>query len=60
MLLKRKPQQVVNLCEVQPHRLKLLHIKAGRSEPDNLMPEMKSLLAGLIAVDPARIMILCD
>lgn len=49
MLLKRKPQQVVNLCEVQPHRLKLLHIKAGRSEPDNLMPEMESLLAGLMA-----------
>lgn len=57
MLLKRKPQQVVNLCEVQPHRLKLLHIKAGRSESDKarLMPEMEPLLAGLMA----RAMVLC-
>ncbi|HEY3616616.1 MAG TPA: type VI secretion system domain-containing protein, partial [Candidatus Sulfotelmatobacter sp.] len=49
------------LFEVQARRLKLLRMKAGRSESDKarLMPEMDSLLAGLIAIDPARAMVLC-
>jgi len=49
------------LFEVQARRLKLLRLKAGRSESDKarLMPEMESLLAGLIAIDPARAMVLC-
>lgn len=49
------------LFEVQARRLKLLRIKAGRSESDKarLMPEMESLLAGLIVIDPARAMVLC-
>ena len=46
------------LFEVQARRLKLLRMKAGRSESDKarLMPEMDTLLAGLIAIDPARAM----
>lgn len=49
------------LFEVQARRLKLLRMKASRSESDKtrLMPEMDALLAGLIAVDPARAMVLC-
>lgn len=49
------------LFEVQARRLKLLRIKASRSETDKirLMPEMDALLAGLIAIDPARAMVLC-
>lgn len=49
------------LFEVQARRLKLLRMKAGRSESDKirLMPEMDALLAGLIALDPARAMVLC-
>ncbi|TKI02609.1 type VI secretion system protein TssA [Martelella alba] len=49
------------LFEVQARRLKLLRMKAGRNESDKtrLMPEMDSLLAGLIAIDPARAMVLC-
>ena len=49
------------LFEVQARRLKLLRMKASRSESDKtrLMPEMESLLAGLIAIDPARAMVLC-
>jgi type VI secretion system protein VasJ len=49
------------LFEVQARRLKLLRMKAGRSETDKarLMPEMDALLAGLIAIDPARAMVLC-
>ncbi|ELN2579018.1 type VI secretion system protein TssA [Enterobacter kobei] len=49
------------LFEVQARRLKLLRLKAGRSESDKarLMPEMDTLLAGLIAIDPARAMVLC-
>ncbi|MBL5837766.1 type VI secretion system protein TssA [Enterobacter asburiae] len=49
------------LFEVRARRLKLLRMKAGRSESDKarLMPEMESLLAGLIAIDPARAMVLC-
>lgn len=50
------------LFEVQARRLKLLRMKAGRSETDkaHLMPEMETLLAGLIAIDPARAMVLCS
>lgn len=50
------------LFEVQARRLKLLRMKAGRSESDKarLMPEMDTLLAGLIAIDPARAMVLCQ
>ena len=49
------------LFEVQARRLKLLRLKAGRSESDKarLMPEMDTLLAGLIVIDPARAMVLC-
>lgn len=49
------------LFEIQARRLKLLRLKAGRSESDKarLMPEMESLIAGLIAIDPARAMVLC-
>ena len=48
------------LFEVQARRLKLLCINASRSESykTRLMPEMDSLLAGLIAIDPARAMVL--
>lgn len=50
------------LFEVQARRLKLLRMKAGRSESDKarLNPEMDRLLAGLIALDPARAMVLCS
>ena len=49
------------LFEVQARRLKLLRLKAGRSESDKarLMSEIDTLLAGLIAIDPARAMVLC-
>ena len=49
------------LFEVQARHLKLLRIKAGRSEADKarLTPVMDQLLAGLIAVDPARATVLC-
>lgn len=49
------------LFEVQARRLKLLRLKAGRSETDKarLAPEMDELLAGLISIDPARAMVLC-
>ncbi len=49
------------LFEVQARRLKLLRLRAGRSESDKsrLAPEMDALLAGLIAIDPARAMVLC-
>ena len=49
------------LFEVHARRLKLLRLKAGRSESDKarLLPEMDSLLAGLIALDPARATVLC-
>ena len=48
--------------EVKARRLKLLRMKAGRSEADKtrLQPEMASLLAGLIAIDPARAAVLCS
>lgn len=49
------------LFDVQARRLRLLRMKAGRSESDKVRfaPEMDSLLAGLIALDPARAMVLC-
>ncbi len=45
----------------KPRRLRLLRGKAGRSEArkNRLLPEMESLLAGLIALDPARAAVLC-
>lgn len=50
------------LFEVKARRLKLLRMKAGRSEAERirLQPEMEALLAGLIAVDPARAVVLCQ
>ncbi|HHL2502300.1 TPA: type VI secretion system protein TssA [Yersinia enterocolitica] len=49
------------LFEVRARHLKLLRMKAGRSESDKtrLQPEMEHLLAGLIALDPARAAVLC-
>ncbi|MRS90405.1 type VI secretion system protein TssA [Enterobacteriaceae bacterium RIT714] len=49
------------LFEVQARHLKLLRMKAGRAESDKarLHTEMESLLAGLIAIDPARAAVLC-
>ncbi|HFS0178197.1 type VI secretion system protein TssA [Enterobacter kobei] len=49
------------LFEVQARHLKLLRLKAGRSEADKarLTPVMDQLLAGLITVDPARAAVLC-
>ena len=49
------------LFEVHARHLKLLRLKAGRSEADKarLTPVMDQLLAGLIAVDPARAAVLC-
>ncbi|KJM56112.1 type VI secretion-associated protein [Pluralibacter gergoviae] len=50
------------LFEVQSRRLRLLRMKASRSETDRvrLAPEMDALLAGLIAIDPSRAMVLCS
>lgn len=49
------------LFEVRARHLKLLRMKAGRSESDKtrLQPEMEHLLAGLIALDPVRAAVLC-
>lgn len=49
------------LFEVRARHLKLLRLKAGRSEADRvrLNPLMEQLLAGLIAVDPVRASVLC-
>lgn len=49
------------LFEVKSRRLRLLRIKATRSEThkSRLQPEMDSLLAGLIALDPASSAVLC-
>lgn len=49
------------LFEVKARRLKLLRIKANRSESDkmHLAQEMDNLLSGLIAIDPARAAVLC-
>ncbi|HEY2455528.1 MAG TPA: type VI secretion system protein TssA [Scandinavium sp.] len=49
------------LFEVKSRRLRLLRIKATRSDSDKsrLQPEMDQLLAGLIALDPASSAVLC-
>ncbi|WPA29250.1 type VI secretion system protein TssA [Klebsiella quasipneumoniae] len=49
------------LFEVKSRRLRLLRMKAARSETDKsrLQPEMERLLAGLIALDPAGSAVLC-
>ena len=49
------------LFEVKSRRLRLLRMKAARSEADKsrLQPEMDQLLAGLIALDPAGSAVLC-
>lgn len=49
------------LFEVKARRLKLLRMKASRADTDKprLYGEMESLLAGLIALDPARAAVLC-
>ena len=49
------------LFEVKARRLKLLRLKANRSESDKarLTAEMDSLLSGLVAIDPARAAVLC-
>ncbi len=49
------------LFDVLARRLRLLRLKAGRSESDKarLTSEMDELLAGLISIDPARAMVLC-
>ncbi|MBN4832548.1 type VI secretion system protein TssA [Enterobacter hormaechei] len=50
------------LFEVKARRLKLLRMKAGRSEAEKIrfQPEMEHLLGGLIAIDPARAAVLCN
>lgn len=50
------------LFEVKSRRLRLLRMKATRSETDKsrLQPEMDQLLAGLIALDPASSAVLCS
>jgi type VI secretion system protein VasJ len=49
------------LFEVKSRRLRLLRMKATRSETDKsrLQPEMDQLLSGLIALDPASSAVLC-
>lgn len=49
------------LFEVKSRRLRLLRMKATRSETDKsrLQPEMDQLLAGLIVLDPASAAVLC-
>jgi type VI secretion system protein VasJ len=49
------------LFEVKSRRLRLLRMKASRSETDKsrLQPEMDQLLSGLIALDPASSAVLC-
>lgn len=49
------------LFEVKARRLKLLRIKATRSEADKtrLQPEMEQLLSGLITLDPVCAAVLC-
>lgn len=49
------------LFEVKARRLKLLRMRAGRSDSDKarLQTDMDGLLAGLIALDPARAAVLC-
>ncbi|MDU1062887.1 MAG: type VI secretion system protein TssA [Leclercia adecarboxylata] len=49
------------LFEVKARRLKLLRMKAGRSETDRtrLNPNMEQLLAGLVVIDPVKAAVLC-
>jgi type VI secretion system protein VasJ len=49
------------LFEIKARRLRLLRMKAGRSEAEKmrLQPALEQLLAGLIAIDPARAAVLC-
>ena len=49
------------LFEVKSRRLRLLCVKAARSETDKsrLQPQLDQLLAGLIALDPAGSAVLC-
>ncbi|HHL3255622.1 type VI secretion system protein TssA [Citrobacter braakii] len=49
------------LFEVKSRRLRMLRMKATRSETDKsrLQPEMDLLLSGLIALDPASSAVLC-
>lgn len=49
------------LFEVKARRLKLLRMKASRADTDKsrLHGDMEYLLAGLIALDPARAAVLC-
>ncbi|WP_129232757.1 type VI secretion system protein TssA [Cronobacter condimenti] len=50
------------LFEVGARRLRLLRMKAARSDTDKarLQMDMDRLLAGLIAIDPARAAVLCS
>lgn len=50
------------LFEVSARRLRLLRMKAGRSETDKarLQADMEALLATLIGIDPARAAVLCS
>jgi len=49
------------LFEVKARQLKLLRMKAGRSETDKmrLHPKMEQLLAGLVVIDPVKAAVLC-
>lgn len=49
------------LFEVKARKLKLLRQLAGRSETEKarLQPDMDTLLAGLVAIDPVRAAVLC-
>ncbi|WP_431221856.1 type VI secretion system protein TssA [Serratia sp. L9] len=49
------------MFEVKARRLKLLRMKAQRGESDKaeLASQMEQLLAGLVAIDPARAAVLC-
>ncbi|ELY2635681.1 type VI secretion system domain-containing protein, partial [Cronobacter sakazakii] len=50
------------LFEVGARRLRLLRMKAGRSDAEKarLQTDMEQLLASLIAIDPARAAVLCS
>lgn len=50
------------MFEVKARRLKLLRMKAQRADSDKagLASQMESLLAGLVAIDPARAAVLCQ
>ncbi|QEW33879.1 type VI secretion system protein TssA [Erwinia billingiae] len=59
MLQQWEPELVF---EVKARSLRLLRIKAARSESDRqrLQPQMDQLLSGLIQLDPVRAAVLCD